>query len=102
MAIIQQPPEKEHVFLALLPLFHVFGLTITLLLPARMAARVVPMPRYVPADMLEAFKKYQFTAFIGAPSVYISLLQQKNLAQYDLHHHHILYFGIEPPCLSNG
>ena len=86
MAIIQQPPEKEHVFLALLPLFHVFGLTITLLLPARMAARVVPMPRYVPADMLEAFKKYQFTAFIGAPSVYISLLQQKNLAQYDLHH----------------
>ena len=86
MAIIQQPPEKEHVFLALLPLFHVFGLTITLLLPSRMAARVVPMPRYVPADMLEAFKKYQFTAFIGAPSVYISLLQQKNLAQYDLHH----------------
>lgn len=86
MAIIQQPPEKEHVFLALLPLFHVFGLTITLLLPARMAARVVPMPRYVPADMLEAFKKYQFTAFIGALSVYISLLQQKNLAQYDLHH----------------
>ena len=86
MAIIQQPPEKEHVFLALLPLFHVFGLTITLLLPARMAARVVPMPRYVPADMLEAFKKYKFTAFIGAPSVYISLLQQKNLAQYDLHH----------------
>ncbi len=86
MAIIQQPPEKEHVFLALLPLFHVFGLTITLLLPARMAARVVPMPRYVPADMLEAFKKYQFTAFIGAPSVYISLLQQKNLAHYDLHH----------------
>lgn len=86
MSIIQQPPEKEHVFLALLPLFHVFGLTITLLLPARMAARVVPMPRYVPADMLEAFKKYKFTAFIGAPSVYISLLQQKNLAQYDLHH----------------
>ena len=86
MAIVQQPPEKEHVFLALLPLFHVFGLTITLLLPARMAARVVPMPRYAPADMLEAFKKYRFTAFIGAPSVYISLLQQKNLAQYDLHH----------------
>ena len=86
MELVQQPPEREHVFLALLPLFHVFGLTITLLLPARMAAKVVPMPRYVPGDMLEAFKKYRFTAFIGAPSVYISLLQQKNLAQYDLHH----------------
>ncbi len=84
--LVQQPPEREHVFLALLPLFHVFGLTITLLLPARMGAKVVPMPRYVPGDMLEAFRKYRFTAFIGAPFVYISLLQQKNLAQYDLHH----------------
>ena len=73
-------PGKEHVFLALLPLFHVFGLTITLLLPARMAAPSGPHRRGMsPADMLEAFKKYQFTAFIGAPSVYISLLQQKNL-----------------------
>ncbi|MEG1610952.1 MAG: AMP-binding protein, partial [Bilophila sp.] len=41
MAIIKQPPEREHVFLALLPLFHVFGLTITLVLPAKMGAKVV-------------------------------------------------------------
>ncbi len=86
MAIIGHAGKQRHVFLALLPLFHVFGLTITLILPARMAAEVVPMPRYVPGDMLEAFKKYKFTAFIGAPSIFISLLQQKNLPKYDLRH----------------
>lgn len=44
VATIQQSPEKEYVFLVLLPLLYVFGLTTTLLLPARMAVRVVPMP----------------------------------------------------------
>lgn len=95
-AIIGQAGKEHHVFLALLPLFHVFGLTITLILPAHLAAEVVPMPRYVPGDMLEAFKKYKFTAFIGAPSVFISLLQQKNLPKYDLHHIRFCISGSAP------
>ena len=96
MAIIQQPPEKEHVFLALLPLFHVFGLTITLLLPARMAARVVPMPRYVPADMLEAFQKVPVHGVHRRSfRLYFPVAAEKSgpvrSAPY-----HILYFGISP------
>lgn len=96
MAIIRQSSKDEHVFLALLPIFHVFGLCITLIVPARMASKVVPMPRYVPNDMLDAFKKYKFTVFVGAPSVYISLLQQKNLAQYDLRHIKFCISGSAP------
>lgn len=96
MAIIRQSAADEHVFLALLPIFHVFGLCITCIVPARMASKVVPMPRYVPGDMLESFKKYQFTVFVGAPSVYISLLQQKNLAQYDLRHIKFCISGSAP------
>lgn len=96
MAIIRQSSKDTHVFLALLPIFHVFGLCITLIVPARMASKVVPMPRYVPGDMLEAFKKYKFTVFVGAPSVYISLLQQKNLAQYDLRHIKFCISGSAP------
>lgn len=96
LAIIRQDAETKHVFLALLPIFHVFGLCITLILPARMASKVVPMPRYVPADMLESFKKYCFTVFVGAPSVYISLLQQKNLASYNLRHIKFCISGSAP------
>lgn len=96
LAIIRQDAETKHVFLALLPLFHVFGLCITLILPARLASKVVPMPRYVPADMLDSFKKYAYTVFVGAPSVYISLLQQKNLASYNLHHIKFCISGSAP------
>ncbi len=81
---VHENPKNKQIFLALLPIFHIFGLTITLLLPAALAAKCVPMPNYVPADLLRAFKKYKFTAFIAAPSVFISLLQQKNLGKYDL------------------
>jgi len=90
--------KERHIFLALLPLFHVFGLTVTLILPAKIGAKVVPMPRYVPGDMLDAFKKYKFTAFLGAPSIFISLLQQKQLANYekDLRHLSFCVSGSAP------
>ncbi len=88
--------KKQQVMLALLPLFHVFGLTLTLILPPRIGGKVVPMPRYVQGDMLEACRKYRFTFFPGAPSVYISLLQQKNLGNYDLHHIRFCISGSAP------
>jgi len=94
--ILSTYSDKKQIFLALLPFFHVFGLTVTLILPARIGAKVVPMPRYVPGDMLGAFKKYKFTAFLGAPSIFISLLQQKNLAKYDLHHLNFCISGSAP------
>ncbi len=96
LSLIKKSSEQKHVFLALLPLFHVLGLTLTLMIPVRMGAKVVPMPRYVPADMLEALRKYRFTIFIGAPSIYISLLQQKNLANYDLSHIEFCLSGSAP------
>ncbi len=97
MAAILKPfLHNKQTFLALLPLFHVFGLTVTLILPARIGAKVVPMPRYVPGDLLDLFKKYKFTAFLGAPSIFISLLQQKNLAKYDLHHLDFCISGSAP------
>ncbi len=74
----------EHMFLSILPFFHVFGLVGTLILPTVMASPCIPVPRYAPRDTLELIKKHHVTFFVGAPSIYISLMQQKNIAQYDL------------------
>ena len=78
------PSCPEHIFLSIMPFFHVFGLVGTLILPTVMASPCIPVPRYSPHDMLELIKKHRPTFFVGAPSVYISLMQQKNIAQYDL------------------
>ncbi len=82
--IIHATIEEKHVFLSLLPFFHVYGLTTGLVIPVAIAATVLPLPRYVPQDVLRIIAKHRPSVFPGAPSVYTSLLQQKNLADYDL------------------
>lgn len=81
---LKKGPEEKHTFVALLPYFHVYGLSTGLIIPALLAATSLPTPRYVPQDILKLIKKFRPTIFPGAPSVYISLMQQKNLAAYRL------------------
>lgn len=81
---LKKTPEQQHSFVALLPYFHVYGLSTGLIIPAMLAATTLPTPRYVPQDILKLIKKFRPTIFPGAPSVYISLMQQKNLAAYNL------------------
>ena len=76
--------SKRYTFLSILPFFHVFGLAGNLLLPALYAATTIPVPRYTPGDLLRTIQKYRPNFFIGTPSVYISLMQQKDIAKYDL------------------
>ncbi|QJT07868.1 long-chain-fatty-acid--CoA ligase [Oceanidesulfovibrio marinus] len=76
-------PEKE-TFLGLLPYFHVYGLTVCIALPTAVCAAMLPFPRFAPIDVLEAIRRHNPTVFPGAPAVYIALMRQKNLAEYDL------------------
>lgn len=75
---------KRYVFLAIMPFFHVFGLAGNILMPCLYAGSCIPVPRYTPGDLLRTIKKYRPNFFVGAPSVYISLIQQKDIAKYDL------------------
>ncbi|MCQ2444800.1 MAG: long-chain fatty acid--CoA ligase [Mailhella sp.] len=85
MAIIQcDASNSSHIFLSIMPFFHVFGLVGTMLLPTVMAAPTIPVPRFSPHEMLELIKKHRPTFFVGAPSIYISLMQQKDISRYDL------------------
>ena len=94
--IIHVKAEDKHTFISLLPFFHVYGLTTGLIIPIALAATTLPLPRYVPQDVLRLIAKYKPTVFPGAPSVYISLLQQKNLADYDLRSIQICVSGSAP------
>lgn len=94
--IINVTDSEHHTFLSLMPFFHVYGLTICMIIPAYLASTIMPLPRYVPQDVLKLIAKYKPTVFPGAPSVYMSLLQQKDLARYDLHSIRICISGSAP------
>lgn len=94
--IINVRPETHHTFISLLPFFHVYGLTTGLIIPMALASTTLPLPRYVPQDVLRLIDKRKPTIFPGAPSVYISLLQQKNLNKFDLGSIQICVSGSAP------
>ena len=76
--------KKRETFLGILPYFHIYGLTVCLAWPTSIGATLAPFPRYVPLDVLKGIDKLKPTVFPGAPSVYVSLLQQKDIDKYDL------------------
>ena len=94
--IINVRPETHHTFISLPPFFHVYGLTTGLIIPMALASTTLPLPRYVPQDVLRLIDKRKPTIFPGAPSVYISLLQQKKLNKFDLGSIQICVSGSAP------
>jgi len=60
---------SDEVMLAILPLFHSYGLTVTLLLPLRLGGCVV-LEKFAPRAVLAAIEKHRATALIAVPSQY--------------------------------
>ncbi|WP_284640022.1 long-chain-fatty-acid--CoA ligase [Paenibacillus silviterrae] len=71
-------------YLAALPFFHVFGLTVLLNQSVYLAGTLLLIPRFEPTQVLEAIHQEQPTIFPGAPTMYISLLQHPKIKQFDL------------------
>ncbi|NLW81381.1 MAG: long-chain fatty acid--CoA ligase [Desulfovibrionales bacterium] len=83
-AILHTIKDSGEVMLGLLPFFHIYGLTVCVNFGTMIGATLVPMAKFVPLDVLKTIDKRRPTIFPCAPSIFIALLQQKNLEKYDL------------------
>lgn len=88
-------PTKD-VVLDILPLSHIFGLTILLLLPFTMACPLVILPRFEETSVLKAIEKYKISFACIVPPIVIVLLHSNNLGKYDLSSLRILMCGAAP------
>ncbi len=88
--------NRPELFISVLPFFHIYGLTVCLNLPTLIGGTMALFPRYVPGDLLKAIHKHKPTVFPGAPAVYGSLLQQKDLNRYNLKSIDICVSGSAP------
>ncbi len=82
-AILHSIGSQQEIFLAVMPFFHIYGLTTCLNFPTALGATVVPFARFVPQDVLKTIDKVKPTIFPGAPSVYIALMQQREFEKTD-------------------
>ncbi len=70
--------------LAVLPLFHVFGMTAVMNLSLMIGAEIILLPRFKVGEVLKAIDKQRPTVFMGVPTMYSAINGQKDLDKYDL------------------
>jgi long-chain acyl-CoA synthetase len=84
LAVLHMLNKNEDVFAGVLPIFHVYGFCLCILVTAALADTLVLVPRYEPGELLKLIEKYRIGIFPGAPSIYLSLMQHKDLKKYNL------------------
>ncbi|MGH9804042.1 MAG: class I adenylate-forming enzyme family protein [Candidatus Acidiferrales bacterium] len=61
---------ETDIILAVLPLFHAMGLTVTCVLPLSLGGKTVLLERFTPRGVLQAVGKHRITCMVGVPSMY--------------------------------
>ena len=70
--------------LAVLPFFHIYGLTALMNAPLRQGATVVVLPRFELETFLTAIQNHRITSLFVAPPIVLALAKHPLVAQYDL------------------
>jgi long-chain acyl-CoA synthetase len=74
----------EERMLAVLPFFHVYGMTVTMNEAIYLAATIILLPRFQVDDCLEAINQYQPTRFPGVPTMYIGIINHPRVKEYNI------------------
>ncbi len=75
----------EEVFLGCLPYFHVFGMTVSMVIPVVMGAHIVlaPNPRDIP-DLVNSIRKYRVTLFPAVPALFGAINTYPGIEDIDI------------------
>lgn len=88
--------KGEEVLLAALPFFHVYGMTVIMNVAIMYHSKMVVLPKFNPKDVLKAIEKHKVTLFPGAPTMYVALINEPSIQDYDLSSIEICLSGAAP------
>ncbi|MCL2817156.1 MAG: AMP-binding protein [Clostridiales bacterium] len=73
-------------FLIHVPMFHCFGMTLSMTACMTHGATMVPIPAFSPRLALEAVNREKITAVNGVPTMFIAMLEHEDFAKTDFSH----------------
>jgi long-chain acyl-CoA synthetase len=76
--------EGAEVHVNVLPLYHIYGMTVTMNNAIATAGAMILIPRFDPKDVLGSIQKYKASVFGGVPTLYGALINQPDISSYDL------------------
>ena len=88
------PLTEKDISLCVLPLFHIYGLTVTMNAPLAAGACLVLLPSFHVEEVAKAIEKLKVTTFSGAPAMYIAINSKPNAKDFKLHSVRV--------CMSGG
>ena len=75
-------PEGKETLLAALPMFHVFGLTVNLLVALSRADSIILVPKPIPIDnVVKVFQKFPVSIFLGVNTLFNALNNHKKFQE---------------------
>ena len=77
--------EGQERILAVLPPFHIYALSVNMLLGIRCAAEVVLHARFDPETVLKEIAAKKISSFPGVPTMFAALLAHPEVGKFDLH-----------------
>ena len=88
--------QEDDVFFLALPLFHIFGLNVTLGLLAMNGATGLLLDRFEPIPSLRLIEEHKVTVLFGAPTMYTAWVETPGVDQYDLSSVRLAISGAAP------
>ncbi|MGD2200973.1 MAG: long-chain fatty acid--CoA ligase [Candidatus Bathyarchaeota archaeon] len=76
--------EGGEVQINILPLYHIYGMTVTMNNAIASASTMVLIPRFDEKEVLSSIEKYGATIFGGVPTLYSVLINRPDISNYDL------------------
>jgi len=76
--------EGEERILAVIPFFHVYGMTTAMNLGMLLGAELILLPKFHTKEVLEFINKYRPTIFPGIQAMYLAIGNFPNIHKYDL------------------
>ncbi len=86
----------EEIFLAVIPFFHVYGMSSCMNLAIFLGAKLVLLPRFATADVLKAIQKSHATIFMGVQAMYVAINNFPNVKKFDLSSIRVCISGAGP------
>ena len=88
--------HREDTLIAVLPLFHIYGLMVILNMGMRMGATIVTMPRFDLEQFLQIVEKYQVTLAHLVPPIVLALTKSPEVDNHDLSTLKMIFSGAAP------
>jgi long-chain acyl-CoA synthetase len=93
---VPQSAREDDVFFLALPLFHIFGLNVTLGLLAMNGATGLLLDRFEPIPSLRLIEQHKVTVLFGAPTMYTAWVDTPGADQYDVSSVRLAISGAAP------